>query len=270
MSEELQELLCFRHAESKNNARRKKLTASEKYIKFEELFWIPNRTVQETATMQELARDLRHQPALDEVDHKTLLTGKGAIEAIDTGRALHRRMFERHPVFGGEYINAPDIIFCSPYKRAVETLKIIRNYCPKLREIKVIYDERLREQNMGIIAEYGDYYVFLALHPDQEMLFKRKGLYYYKFPNGEDIPDVRLRAKSWLQEVRQKYAGKRVMVMSHGNTLLCIRCELEENWGNEEWLNLGQNAFMSNCAATLYTRRDEKLQVAFWNKTLSV
>jgi broad specificity phosphatase PhoE len=268
MLEELQELLCFRHAESKSNARRKKLTKSEKFRKLEELFWLPNRTSAETDAMQEMARDLRHNPALDEADHTISLSGEGAIEAINTGYALYRRMFEKHSVFKDGFINSPDVIFCSPYARTSETLKIIQNYCPPLQEIEVIYDDRLREQNVGVIDGYGDYFIFFALHPDQEMLFKRKGLYYYKFPNGEDVPDVRLRIKGWLHEVRQKYAGKRVMVISHGNVLLCIRCELEKNWLSEEWLNLNKNAFISNCSATLYAQENTRLRVVFWNQIL--
>lgn len=102
-----------------------------------------------------------------------------------------------------------DVIFSSPIERAKETAGIIA----LTTKLSVEFDERLREAGMGIFNG----------RKQEELLAK--------YPASEEriSPDVadgvesfigiRGRLKNFLDDVQEKYAGKKVIIVSHGDTL---------------------------------------------------
>ncbi len=115
----------------------------------------------------------------------------------------------------------PDIIISSPLARAKETAKLINSY-----GAEVIYDDRLRERS------YGKYEGMktkdlLAEHPEIRT-FDKDGLpYWIEVPTAETYSELRARARNFLDEIRQKQAGRKLMIVSHGDTLDMLYAELE-------------------------------------------
>lgn len=102
-----------------------------------------------------------------------------------------------------------DAILSSPIARTKETAGIIAEATGLLVE----FDERLREAGMGIfngrkqeelLEKYGDPQMRISPDPADGV---------------ESLIDLRGRLKSFLDDVKGKYAGKKVIIVSHGDPL---------------------------------------------------
>jgi broad specificity phosphatase PhoE len=51
-------------------------------------------------------------------------------------------------------------------------------------------------------------------------LLAMQGHYWYRYPQGENIPDVRARCRSWMSTLTRDHAGRRVLAISHHITIL--------------------------------------------------
>lgn len=102
-----------------------------------------------------------------------------------------------------------DIIFSSPIRRTRETAEIIA----RATGAKVIFDERLRETDFGIYsgrptsALWGKY-------PDPLMRLDGN-----EEEHLEGFGAMRDRLESFLKDVLAKYAGKTIVIVSHGDPL---------------------------------------------------
>lgn len=97
-----------------------------------------------------------------------------------------------------------DAIFCSDLQRSYKTAEIAfadRNF-------KIIKDARLRECN------YGD----LTQHPSSEVEPAKAEHISIPFPNGESYEQCADRMKSFLDDLKNNYDGKRVMIIGHRAT----------------------------------------------------
>lgn len=101
-----------------------------------------------------------------------------------------------------------DIIISSPVLRTKETAEIVSGY----KNIDVIFDERLREINVGVydncpIQEYldneGDNYLKLD----------------HKIKEGETHRDVMNRVLSLLLDLENKYNNKKILIVTHGGPI---------------------------------------------------
>lgn len=96
-----------------------------------------------------------------------------------------------------------DLIICSPMKRTKHTCKIIN-----ANNIPIIYDDRLIERDGGILTNtiIDDYY------------FKEYYNYYSKniVEGLETLPDLFKRTHSFLNEVKEKYYNKNILLVTHG------------------------------------------------------
>lgn len=96
-----------------------------------------------------------------------------------------------------------DIIIVSPLKRAIQTAKIINVNMQK----EVIIDERIIEMNFGnlegkVYSE--DYWNF-----DFD----------YKSINGENISDFQKRIYGFIEDIRNKYKEKNVLIVAHRRSI---------------------------------------------------
>lgn len=188
------------------------------------------------------------------------LTKLGQTQAYETGRALSANQ------------GVPDVIFVSPYTRARQTLEHLTSGWPKLKNVRVIVDERIRERNIGTLEIFGDPLILYILKPIQARLSRLQGPYHYRWPQGESIVDVQSRNRQWFQTLTRDHSEKFVLVISHGLTISSIR-GLLERWTPEEFIQVDHKDPPRNCSLTIYRGDpnlgdDGKLVLKDYNKIL--
>lgn len=104
-----------------------------------------------------------------------------------------------------------DAIFCSDLKRATDSAKLAFE-----GRFQIIHDKRLRE------CDYGD----LTQHPSKEVDAEKPKRIHEPFPNSESYEQTSARMKSFLDDLKKNYEGKRVMIIGHRAT----------QYGLEHWI----------------------------------
>ena len=127
-----------------------------------------------------------------------------------------------------------DVILVSPLKRARHTAEIINSQC----NVPIITDERLTEQNYGI---------YEGTHRKNEGFLNNKRQFAYKYPDGESMLQLAYRVYGLLDEIKVKYNGKNVLLVTHGGVCRVIKTYFED-MTNEEYFNYSQD----NCALAVY------------------
>ncbi len=102
-----------------------------------------------------------------------------------------------------------DLIISSPFARTLETAHIVADTLG-LDRASVITDKRIREINPGTFdgKNWNDYHN--AMYSSGPEWFD-SGM-----PEGETLRDVQRRVGAFLYEVEQKYANKRILIVTHG------------------------------------------------------
>ncbi len=141
-----------------------------------------------------------------ETDVNTMDRVCGLTEAMLTekGRAQAAALGERVKGLG------IDIIISSPMKRARETSAIASEICGA----QIVVDDRLIEQNYGIYEGVDRYH---------EGFLANKRMFAYKYPGGESMMQVAYRTYSFIEDLKEKYAGKNVLVICHGGVCRVLR-----------------------------------------------
>ena len=137
-----------------------------------------------------------HSTTKDNEAH--LSSGHYDIELSALGIKQSKELGERYK--GQQF----DAIFCSDLQRSYKTAEIAfadRNF-------KIIKDARLRECN------YGD----LTQHPSTEVEPAKAEHITEPFPNGESYEQCADRMKSFLDDLKKNYDGKKVMIIGHRAT----------------------------------------------------
>lgn len=95
-----------------------------------------------------------------------------------------------------------DMVFSSPLLRAYETASII----VEDRNLNIIRDDRLLEMN------YGD---CEGMDHSRKELVVQRGMFASRYPNGESYMDVAKRVYSFLDEIKEKYRDKDILIVAH-------------------------------------------------------
>ena len=119
-----------------------------------------------------------------------------------------------------------DVIISSPMLRAVETAAPTG----KRLGIPVMTDERLIEQ---------DYGVYEGVRRDDPGFLANKRQFSVRYPGGESMMDVAFRVYSLLEEIRNNYPGKNVLLVCHGGVCRVIRTYFED-MTNEEFFSYSE------------------------------
>jgi len=114
-----------------------------------------------------------------------------------------------------------DYIFASPYMRTMETADIVAD---KLG-LDISKEERLRETETGEFdgKSYADWAKF----------FEGKDELTVSPPGGESMMDVRARVEDFLDGIHEKFEGKNILIVSHGDPLLMMESVLRGVVGKE-------------------------------------
>ncbi len=234
------EIVMIRHGESVYNESKKIREQDPEYQRFKKLY--DEGVAHEfrfSPTMLELAKKLNKKYLISTSDADTPLTPHGKQQAYTTGLALLR------------ISTRPDVIIVSPYLRTVQTWEWITAGWPKPVEAKVLYDERIVEQKLGMKELFNDWRFFHVFYPDQAALYHKQGDYNYCNPQGESKDDVRLRARLLLHTLTREFSNEVVWLVTHHLTILCIR-SLIERWTPEEFTSIDQSQKPRNCSVTRY------------------
>ncbi|UOQ84921.1 histidine phosphatase family protein [Gracilibacillus salinarum] len=119
-----------------------------------------------------------------------------------------------------------DIIFSSPYKRAVQTIEGIAH--DKKMEINLIED--LRERQLK-----GDFK--MPKEERLEAIEKSFQNHDYSLLDGESVNDVQNRAIPVIKELLLTYYGKQMIIGTHGNVMTIIMNYFNSKYGYGFWAN---------------------------------
>lgn len=228
-------LTLVRHAESTYNRLKADKAEDALYRDFKKAH---NKDSQSEVTRQ-LALEVVDRFALKLGDHNTPLAG-GAVEQAE---AMAGKL--------QDIIAVPDVIFVSPYERTHETLRAMVRRWPALGDVRQIEEERIREQDHGLSLIYTDWRVFQTLHPEQKTLRNLQGPYWYRYPQGENIPDVRERLRSWLGTLTRDFREKGVLAVTHHLAILALRANLER-LDAKQFVRLDEQEKPINSGVTIY------------------
>lgn len=213
-----------------------------------------------TEETKRLAFEISAKHSLKEGDHDTPLAKGEGWKAHQAGTNLQK------------LIQIPDIIYISPYLRTRQTLDNLCKGWQQLAQVPVVEDERLIEQDHGLMLAYNDWRVFNVMHPEQEALRKAQTRYWYRFPQGENIPDLRERIRSWFSTLIREHSGMHLLVVTHHLTILALRANLER-LNAKEFESLDHQEPLINAGVTIYrgdaeAGKNGKLILDTYNKKL--
>ncbi len=127
-----------------------------------------------------------------------------------------------------------NMILVSPLKRAIHTAEIINSEC----NAPMIIEPRLIEQNYGI---------YEGTHRKNEDFLNNKRQFAFKYPGGESMLQLAYRVYGLLEEIKEKYKDKNVLLVTHGGVCRVIKTYFED-MTNQEYFEYSQE----NCELTIY------------------
>ena len=106
-----------------------------------------------------------------------------------------------------------DLVISSPLKRTRKTAEIINED----KNVPLIFDERLIERGFGDVE---------GTSPRKTGVFKEVNIWNYneniKYNNAETVVEICNRVWNLLDEIKEEYKGKNVLLVTHGGTIKTI------------------------------------------------
>ncbi|MEC5425876.1 histidine phosphatase family protein [Virgibacillus sp. C22-A2] len=119
-----------------------------------------------------------------------------------------------------------DLIFSSPYVRAIQTIKEIA--ITKNIEVKVF--EELRERQLKGAYKLPEKEIQRAIKKSYENID-------FNLLGGESIKDVQNRTLPIIKDLLIKYSGKTIIIGTHGNVMTIIMNYFSKEYGYDFWKN---------------------------------
>jgi len=159
-----------------------------------------------------------------------LVSGKSDCELSEKGRRQAEELAEK-----AKDVHF-DVIIVSPLKRARDTAAAVA----RAKGMEFTVDERIRE------IDFGD---FEGTHDGNSVSYwSYKMQAPRRFPNGESLFDVAARVYPFLDEVREKYKGKDVLLVCHGSMGRVVDTYFHGEWRMEELMHWN----IGNCELLKY------------------
>jgi broad specificity phosphatase PhoE len=236
------QLTLIRHDVSAFNAMKKVKEADPRHRRMRELYERHDLSESEYRELRECAQHIQNRYGLKTV-------GDWNTPLADASSPLGKTVGDR--LAGDCTIALPDVIMVSPYVRTLDTLKGLCAGWLALKQVKVVVEERLREQEHGLAILYNDWRAFQALHPEQRLLREAEGRYWYRYPQGENVADVRERMRSFMGTLTRDFAGMNVLCVMHHLAILAFRANMER-WDADEFIRVDEQEKPINCGVTVY------------------
>lgn len=149
------------------------------------------------------------------------LTDKGVAQAHELAESL-----KETPI---------DIIIASPLIRAKQTAMIVSDTI----DVPVIFDQRLAERDYGIVD---------GTYEGTPGFMEQWVQFGHVYPEGESLLKVVQRVYNFLDEMKETYKDKNVLVIGHGGVCRVINSYFE-SLDNEEFFKFN----LGNCKVLKYT-----------------
>lgn len=146
----------------------------------------------------------------------------------------------------------PTVVLCSPYERAYRTAELAVEAASL--DVELLRDERLRERDLGVLDGYTKRGI-TAHFPQEAERRDWVGKFYYRAPGGESWADVAGRLRTVVDTVERKYAGERVLMVTHQAVMMLARYILE-NLTEREILEIDAGERISNTGLVRYRYDD--------------
>jgi broad specificity phosphatase PhoE len=130
--------------------------------------------------------------------------------------------------------------------------------------VERVRDERLRERDLGAFDGFTGQGI-RAKFPEESTRRRRLGKFYYRPPSGESWADVALRVRGVTEMLEQRFAERRVLVITHQAVAMLFRYVLE-SLTEAEVLEIDANEQIANAAVTRYELRDGRLALQAFNE----
>ena len=179
---------------------------------------------------------------------------------LDQATALGKWMSLRDPDL------RPTVVLSSPYARALRTAEAAIEGGGL--DVSLVVDERLRERDLGLF----DGMTGLGIrqqYPEEAERRRFLGKLYYRPPYGESWCDVALRVRDVVRDLRESYAGERVLITSHQAVIMNFRFVLE-GLTERELLAVDAGPPLVNCSLTRYVRGPHGLALEVFNDPQTV
>jgi broad specificity phosphatase PhoE len=189
-------------------------------------------------------------------DHLVELTEDGHKQALETGIAIR----ERFGVF--------DYVYTSGYLRTEQTAQgLLAAYTEAERErMQVRMNLFIRERDSGFAYDMTEAEAEAAF-PWLSEYWQTFGGFMARPPGGESLADVVARVHTFLDTLFRDRVGQKVLVVTHGGTIRCLRFALERwDYARAEGWPPGQAP--ANCGVTVYRRSEdgERLVLEDYNR----
>jgi isoleucyl-tRNA synthetase len=118
-----------------------------------------------------------------------------------------------------------DVIVASDFLRTKQTARIVAAACG-IPENKIVYDERLREYNVGPEREG-------KLWAETDKYVRTYGFY----PGMEEPAHMKKRIFASLYDIDKKYQGKKILIVSHGSPMNMMSHDVDETPSEDKILH---------------------------------
>ncbi|WP_217369042.1 histidine phosphatase family protein [Nonomuraea antri] len=188
-------------------------------------------------------------------DDEVTLTGRGVRQAAALGRLLA----------GLPADEAPEVVWCSPYLRALDTWKIAQEAWGIAAPLPVAVDERLCDRRWGELAPYNEAAIAQQF-PEELARWRDEGDYVYRPPGGESFGDVAVRLRDFLGDLREEADGRRVLIVAHDAVVLILRHVIDET-PDADLAAVARYAPIMNASVSIWHAPEGALSLLSFNDT---
>lgn len=156
----------------------------------------------------------------------------------------------------------PQVVITSPYLRARETWRIAAETSGRdLPEPTT--DDRLVDRLLGKL-EMLTRAAIAERYPDEAGRRRAAGEYEYRPPDGETFGDIRVRLRSFLDDLNAEHAGARVAVVAHDAVVLMMRAVIEDlSWSQVD--AVARSGHVRNASITRFDGSTGRLVLDTYN-----
>ncbi|KKK37754.1 hypothetical protein WQ57_12410 [Mesobacillus campisalis] len=172
---------------------------------------------------------IRHGEAQHNIDRSVMAHTHDSQHSLTV---LGQKQVEETGEFMKGILDEKTIVYSSPYLRTMETANAIHKHLPAT--VPFYQNPLIREW------ELGNLYDFANRTPEAKKEFKAAGQFYFRYPNGESLADVYLRATMFMntvvERVRRQQRYENIVIVSHAAFMHMLLAFLL-NWPVDDLLN---------------------------------